>query len=154
MKKIFAIMLVAVMTLSAHAQFEKGTHYLNASLSGFNIGYDKSDFAFGISGEYGYYVANNWMIGGVLGYKYHGSNYFQLKPEFRYSFANNGLNLGAGLQYEYAGTSYVQLCPQVGYTFFLNNKISLEPAIYADFCLNDFSNGSSFGLKIGIGLYR
>lgn len=155
MKKIFAIMLMTVATLSASAQFEKGTHHLNASLSGLGIGFDKGDFAFGLSGEYGYYIENNWMIGGTLGYRHHGgSNSFVLKPSFRYSFKDNGLNLGAGLQYEYAGKSFVQLCPQVGYTFFLGKNISLEPALYADFCLNDFKNGTSAGLKIGIGLYR
>ena len=37
MKKFFVFMLMAVMTLGANAQFEKGTHYVGASLSGFGI---------------------------------------------------------------------------------------------------------------------
>lgn len=157
MKKIFMFLLMAVMTLGASAQFEKGTHYLGASLSGFGIGFSKGDFTFGVNGEYGYYIADSWLIGGVVGYNHRGgTNSLQIKPEFRYSFKQNGLNLGCGLQFEHAGPArnYIQLCPQVGYTFYLSDKISLEPAFYADFALNDFNNGTSAGLKIGIGLYK
>ena len=157
MKKIVLLLFMAVMTLGAHAQFKKDTHYLNASLSGFGIGFDKGNFSIGLSGEYGYYVADNWMVGGLLGYAYSaGFHSLQIKSEFRYSFDSNGLNVGAGLQFEHAGTgrNYIQLCPQIGYTFYLSDKISLEPAVYADFALNDFKNGTSAGLKIGIGLYK
>ena len=47
MKKIVLLLLMAVMTLGAHAQFKKDTHYLNASLSGFGIGFDKGNFSIG-----------------------------------------------------------------------------------------------------------
>jgi hypothetical protein len=96
------------------------------------------------------------MIGGSLSYEYAGAHALKIKPNFRYSFQSNGINLGCGLQFEHAGTerNFIQLCPQVGYTFYLNDKISLEPALYADFGLNDFKNGTSAGLKIGIGLYK
>lgn len=157
MKKVIFVLLMTVSALGAHAQFNKGTHYANASLSGFGIGFENGNFSFGLSGEYGYFIDDNWMVGGLLGYNYSaGHHSFQLKPEFRYSLDSNGLNLGAGLQFEHVGTgrNYIQLCPQVGYTFFLSDKISLEPAIYADFALNDFKNGTSAGLKIGIGLYK
>ncbi len=148
---------MTVMTLGASAQFEKGTHYANANLTGFGIGYKNGSFAFGLSSEYGYYVADQWMLAAAVGYKYESkTNSLLLKPSFRYSFEQNGINLGCGLQYEYKGPgrNFVQLCPQVGYTFFINNKVSIEPALYADFCMNDFKNGTSAGLKIGIGLYN
>ncbi len=157
MKKVLVLMLMAVMTLGANAQFEKGTHYAGANLTGLGIGYQNGNFAFGLSTDYGYYLADQWMIAGTVGYTYknkvHG---VQLKPYFRYTFEKIGLNLGCGLQYEHVGTKqdYVQLCPQVGYTFFINGKVSIEPALYADFCMNDFKNGTSAGLKIGIGLYN
>lgn len=158
MKKIFVLLLMAVMTLGASAQFEKGTQYVGAYLSGLGIGFSKGDFTFGVNGEYGYYIADGWMLGGVVGYNHNraGHNSLQIKPNFRYSFLENGLNLGCGLQFEHAGTelNYIQLCPQVGYTFYLNDKISIEPALYADFALNDFKNGTNAGLKIGIGLYK
>lgn len=157
MKKIFVLMLMAVMTLGASAQFDKGTHYAGASLTGLGIGFEKGTFAFGIGAEYGYYIEDCWMIGGTVAYSHKGgNNSVQIKPNFRYSFKSNGLNLGCGLQFEHAGTNlnYIQLCPQVGYTFYLNDKVSIEPAVYADFGLNDFKNGTNAGLKIGIGLYK
>ncbi len=151
---------MTVMTLGASAQFEKGTHYAAANLTGLGIGYKNGEFAFGIGAEYGYYVADGWMLGGTAGYEYAGGDFsthsFLVKPAFRYSFKENGINMGCGVQFEHQGTgnNFVQLCPQVGYTFYLNKKISIEPALYADFCLNDFKNGTSAGLKIGIGLYN
>lgn len=157
MKKILMAIVMVMLTLGAHAQFEKGTHYANASLTGLGIGFTKGEFSFGFSGEYGYYIEDSWMIGGAIGYNHvAGHNSLVIKPNFRYSFQDNGLNLGCGLQFEHAGSklNYIQLSPQVGYTFYLNDKISIEPAIYADFALNDFKNGTNAGLKIGIGLYK
>lgn len=193
MKKFFVLLIAVVISMGAKAQFEKGTTYAGASLTGLGIGYEKGSFAFGLSGEAGYFIADGWMLSGALGYKYRsagggvsfddngGGNYdgsgddgwgsrnygyslvdggyshsLLLKAAFRYSFVNNGLNLGCGLQFEHVGThqNYIQLCPQFGYTFYLNNKVSLEPAIYADLCMNDFKNGTSVGLKIGVGLYN
>lgn len=162
MKKFFVLLIAVVISMGAKAQFEKGTTYAGASLTGLGIGYEKGSFAFGLSGEAGYFIADGWMLSGALGYKYRSaggggsSHSLLLKAAFRYSFVNNGLNLGCGLQFEHVGThqNYIQLCPQFGYTFYLNNKVSLEPAIYADLCMNDFKNGTSVGLKIGIGLYN
>ena len=60
------------------------------------------------------------------------------------------------MQFEHAGTNqnFIQLSPQVGYTFYLNSTVSIEAAVYADFAMNDFKNGTNAGLKIGIGLYK
>ncbi len=148
---------MTVITLGASAQFEKGTHYAGANLTGLGIGYKNSNFAFGIGADYGYFIADQWMLGAAVGYeyenKYHG---VLIKPSIRYSFVQNGINVGLGMQYEHKGShaDYVQLCPQVGYTFFINRKVSIETALYADFCMNDFDNGTSAGLKFGIGLYN
>lgn len=157
MKKTLVLLLMTVMTLGASAQFEKGTCYGGATLTGLGIGYVKGEFSFGIASEMGYYVADNWMIGGMVGYRHEGGdNKLLIKPSFRYSFSECGVNLGCGVQFEHAGTNrnYAQLCPQVGYTFYINDKVSIEPALYADFGLNDFKYGTSAGLKIGIGLYH
>ena len=156
MKKIFVLLLMSVLTLGANAQFEKGTHYAGAYLSGLGVGYDKGNFRFGLGGEYGYYINCGQERRAEKADEYAGVHALKIKPNFRYSFMSNGINLGCGLQFEHAGTdrNFIQLCPQVGYTFYLNDKISLEPALYADFALNDFKNGTSAGLKIGIGLYK
>ena len=157
MKKIFAFLFVTVLTLGAHAQFESGTHYAGANLTGLGIGYEKGNFSFGIGAEYGYYVSDGWMVGATVGYRHLGDlNAVLIKPSFRYSFVQNGLNLGCGIQLEHAGSglNYAQFCPQVGYTFYLNRNVSIEPAIYADICMNEPKDGSTVGLKIGFGLYK
>ena len=157
MNKILVLLFMAVMTLGASAQFDKGTHYVGAGLTGLGFGYEKGGFAFGLGAEYGYFVADSWMVGGAVSYSYKGGNHgLQVKPNFRYSFKSNGLNLGCGLQFEHVttGVNHIQLCPQVGYTFYLNDKVSIEPAVYADFGLNDFKNGTNAGLKIAFGLYK
>lgn len=159
MKKYFAILLLAVVSLGANAQFEKGTHYTEASVSGFGIGVKDKKFNIGIGASQGYFVADGWMLLGRMGYQYSGAHSALVQGGFRYSFQKFGLNLGAGVQYEHRGATasnisdYIQLCHQVGYTFYLNHWISLEPALYCDLALNDVKYGTGAGLKIGIGLY-
>ena len=163
MKKYFTILLLAVVSLSATAQFEKGTHYTEASVSGFGIGVKDKKFNIGIGASQGYFVADGWMLLGRMGYQYNGVHSALIQGGFRYSFQKFGLNLGAGVQYEHRGShsgnsesskqDYIQFCHQVGYTFYLNRWISLEPALYCDLALNDVKYGTNAGLKIGIGLY-
>ena len=40
-----------------------------------------------------------------------------------------------------------------GYTFYLNHYLAVEPAVYYKMSTNDFSDGSTVGLKIGLGFY-
>lgn len=42
---------------------------------------------------------------------------------------------------------------EIGYTFYLNRFLAIEPAIYSKMSLNHFSEGSEFGLKLGLGFY-
>lgn len=42
---------------------------------------------------------------------------------------------------------------EIGYTFYLNHYLAVEPAIYTKMSLNHFSEGTEFGLKIGLGFY-
>ncbi|MBP3688553.1 MAG: hypothetical protein J6I54_01040 [Bacteroidaceae bacterium] len=169
MKKVIVALLLAVVTTGANAQFEKGTHYGEASLTGLGIGYAQHQFNFGLGAGYGYFVADGWMVGGRVGYLHQGAgnNFATFQGLFRYSFKKNGLNVGCGLQYQHGKTylfndlrdileakgDYIQLCPQVGYTFYLNHYVSIEPAIYCDLGLNDIKYGTNFGLKVGVGLY-
>lgn len=159
MKKMLLALLFAVVSLGASAQFEGGTMYANTSLTGFGIGYDTgTKFNFGLNAMGGYFVDDCIMVYGKLGYKYQGGpdqHNLQLGAGARYYFSQNGIFMGGGLQYEHrlAHQDYIQLCPEVGYCFYLNHYVSIEPAVYADFCLNKFSEATSFGLKIGVGFY-
>lgn len=42
---------------------------------------------------------------------------------------------------------------EIGYTFYLNHYLAVEPAVYSKMSLNHFSEGSEFGLKVGLGFY-
>lgn len=42
---------------------------------------------------------------------------------------------------------------EIGYTFYLNHYLAIEPAIYSKMSLNNFSDGTEFGLKIGFSFY-
>ena len=47
----------------------------------------------------------------------------------------------------------VCLTPEVGYAFFLGRNLTVEPAVYYDLSLDETSQYSKLGFKIGFGLY-
>ena len=161
MKKSLLLLLFAVVSMSSFAQFEKGTKYVGASLTGLNISYSTGEkFGLGFSANGGYFIEDSWMIHGILGYDHK----WQDGPDFnevvlgagaRYYFQSNGIFLGAGLQYRHsvAQNDFLQLPLEVGYCYYLNHFVSIEPAIYFEPCLNKFSDGTRVGLKIGFGFY-
>ena len=157
MKKVIFVLLMALVSVSANAQFEKGTKYGNVSLSGMGIGYGGTeDFYFGLAGDCGYFVADSWMLRAGLGYQHENEfNGFMLNLGARYYFKKCGVFTGLGLQYEHKGQpfNWFQFVPEVGYCFYVSHYISIEPAVYADLCCNDWSNGSRVGLKLGVGIY-
>lgn len=156
MKKIFFALLLMVVSLSASAQFEKGTRYSNISLDGFGIGYNGgTGFNFGLSADYGYFIEDKWMLKGGIGYKYNNHAHdFLLNAGFRYYFKVNGFFTGLAAQYDYSYMSNnFKFVPEVGYCFYVNHFVSIEPSLYADLCCNNFSNASGIGVKLGVGFY-
>lgn len=158
MKKIFMAILLALTTLSVSAQFEKGTSYLNASMTGLDLSYSKNTkFTLGLNATGGYFLEDGWMLYGRVGYDHPAAsvNTAQLGVGGRYYIEQNGLYLNLGLQYEFAGKeqNYIHLTPELGYCFYLNHYLSIEPAVYYNCCLNKFSEASRVGLKVGLGFY-
>lgn len=162
MKKIFIALLLAAVSLGASAQFERGTKYVNASLTGFGIDYQKAGgFHLGIGGGVGYFVADSWMLQGQLGWNHQDTaNEFNLGLGGRYYLKSNGFFFGAGLRYGVwcAGTGFpvdhnIYLTPEVGYCFFLNDHVTIEPSVYLDMCMNHFKDYTKFGLKVSFGYY-
>ena len=151
-------LLMAITTLSAKAQFEQGTTYLNTSLTGLNMSYGKATkFSFGLDATGGYFLEDGWMVYGRFGYNHPGpdANTAKVGVGGRYYIEQNGLYLNLGLQYEraFGDQNFFQLTPEIGYCFYLNHYVSVEPAVYYDLCLNKFSEGSKVGLKVGFGFY-
>lgn len=158
MKKIFMALLLAVVSLGANAQFDKGTKYLSASLSGLDMSYSKNaKFNLGLNALGGYFIEDAWMLYGKLGYDHSKDfNDVNLGAGARYYIKQNGLYLGCGLQYEHinvGNNNFIDLTPEIGYCFYLNHFVSIEPSVYYNMCLNEFGDGSKAGLKVGVGFY-
>ena len=162
MKKIMFALLLAAFSLGASAQFEQGTKYFNASLTGFGIDWQKEGgFHLGVGVGAGYFVADNWMLLGQLGWNHQdGANEFNLGAGGRYYLVDNGFFFGGGVRYglsDPANSSNVShnayLTPEVGYCFYLNDHVSIEPSVYVDMCMNHFKDFTRFGLKVSFGYY-
>ena len=173
MKKLLMIIALAVSSLTASAQFEKNTSYLNTSLSGLDLSYSGGQkFRLGLDATGGFFVEDNWMAFGRLGFQHqwlpgqdNDVNNVKIGLGGRYYFSQNGIYLGCALQYEHANNidndlklmgckgNYLQLSPEVGYCYHINHYLSVEPSVYYDICLNKFTKGSRIGLRLGIGYY-
>lgn len=156
-KKLIAVFAALMVSVAANAQFEKGKMYAGASLSGLDLSYSgagNGKYAIGALG--GYMFEDNMMLTGQIGLSHNngGTNY-SLGMGYRYYFSDNGIHLGASLKYAYESGGHNDLLPgvQVGYTFFLNGKVTIEPELYYDHALFNFSDYSTVGFRIGIGVY-
>ena len=163
MKKSLLMLLFAAVSMGSYAQFEEGTKYVGASLTGLNLSYSSGEkFGLGLQATGGYFFADSWMATARLEYNHQwmpspqrDRNEVVLGAGARYYFQSNGIFLGAGLQYCHAAVNadYLQLPLEVGYCYYLNQHVSIEPAVYFEPCLNKFSDGTKVGLKIGLGYY-
>ncbi|MDE5677137.1 MAG: hypothetical protein K2G02_01380 [Phocaeicola sp.] len=162
MKKIWlSLMLLVVVALSAHAQFEKDVWYMNASLTGLNLSHSENEgtnFGFALTG--GAFVADNVAVLVNLkgDYKEHGMDETCVGAQARYYFSSCGIYGGLGMAYKHLSCvgfkkNLVCLTPEVGYAFFLGRNVTIEPAVYYDWSLKDASDYSKLGFKIGFGVY-
>ena len=172
MKKIFIGLLMAATTLTANAQFEAGKKYIDASLSGIGLTYSKQEkLRFDIEATAGAFVARDLLLYGRVGFdqkqvvleKYN-QEYSKFVHEItigiggRYYIEQNGIYLGLGVEYGHTDNGKHKydnfyLTPEVGYAFFVNQYLTLQPAVFYNICLNDFSEASKVGLRIGLGFY-
>ena len=158
MKKLVLVVLLTVAATSAFAQFEKGTKYVGASLTGLNLAInDRQHLSFGLDAKAGYFIKDYWMVEGTFGWhtsKTH-LDRCQIGAKLRYAQVENGLYYACGLKYLHERKSFndLQLTPELGYCYYLNHYISVEPAIYYDMSFTNFSKKSEVGLKVGIGIY-
>lgn len=157
MKKCLTLLLLFVATLSAHAQFEQGTKYVGASLSGLNLSYSSNaKFNLGLDAEAGYFIADCVMLKANVGYEHaHESDKVRVGAGARYYFRQNGIYLGAGAEYSHDPElkNDIMIPVEVGYAFYLNHYITIEPAVYYKMSLHDFGGNSTVGARIGIGYY-
>lgn len=161
MRKKIITMAVALFTaLTANAQFEKGKAYVGGSLTGLNAKYTGSEkFSFGVQAQGGYFLATDFMLLGQAGYEHSGkdgvSDKYNVALGTRYYIEQNGIYLGVNCKYVHGGKKFNDVMPgvEVGYAFFVNNSVTVEPAVYYDQSFKNHSDYSTIGVKIGVGIY-
>lgn len=157
MRKAITLFLLLLSVTGAYAQFDKGTKYLSASLSGLGISYSTNErFRLGIDIDGGLFVSDCLLLKANIGYE-HTRNIDDLRAGMgaRYYISQNGLFLGAGAEYNHftKNNNDVMIPVEVGYAFYLNHYITIEPALYYKMSLHDFSGNSTVGARIGLGFY-
>jgi len=160
LKKLFTCIAFTAMTLTASAQFEAGTKYINASLSGLGLSYSKNEKVhLDVRLGTGLFISNNCMLYAGVDYA-HQPHWNQVAVDFagRYYIQQNGIYLSCGLKYAHTQETNGKydnffFTPEVGYAFFLNHYLTLEPAVYYNMSFNHFADGSKVGLRIGLGFY-
>ena len=157
MKKILLIMCLLLGTLTANAQFAKGTKYVSASLSGLGLSYSSNQkFRLGVDATAGYFMADCLMLKGNVTYDHTKEiDDISVGAGLRYYFDQCGVFMGAGADYVHYTPSDndVQIPVEVGYAFFVNRFITIEPSLYYNMSLDSFSQKSTVGVRIGLGFY-
>ena len=160
-KSLFVLVMTLCITLSAHAQFEKGKWYAGASLTGLNLSYNGLEkLRLGVQAQVGHFFWDNIMLLGQASVELSDNkavaNHFTIGAGGRYYFVNNGVFLGANVQFLHANHDHNDVMPgfEVGYAFFINGLVTIEPAIYYQQSFQSHSDYSTVGLRIGIGLYK
>lgn len=158
MKKIFAIAVLFMMISSAaRAQFEAGTKYIGASVTGLNLQYSTNEkLRFGLDAAAGIFIDDGLLIYANVGYD-HTRNIDDITAGLngRYYFTQNGIFMGAGAQFvHYTKSDNDLMVPvEIGYAFYLNHYLTIEPSVFYKMSMHDFSDNSTVGLKIGLGYY-
>lgn len=158
---LLSVVLMVSVALGAHAQFEKDVWYMNASLTGLDLSHSKYEGTnFGIALSGGAFVADNvaLLVNFKGQYVENGLDETSVGAQARYYFSSCGVYGGLGVAYKHLSGSgckkdVVCLTPEVGYAFFLGRNLTVEPAVYYDLSLNDVSEYSKLGFKIGFGVY-
>lgn len=158
-KKILTMAFALLTVMTANAQFEQGKTYVGGSLTGLNMKYTGADkLSLGVQAQAGYFVADEFMLYGQAGYDHKGKGYYDAYNAgvgARYYIEQNGIYLGLNCKYIHAGKRFNDVMPgvEVGYAFFVNNSVTVEPAVYYDQSFKNHSDYSTIGLRIGVGVY-
>lgn len=155
--KIILIIAAFAISLSSYAQFETGKKYVGASLSGLDLNYSGSnEFTFGVQAKGGYFFLDNCMAIAQLSYDKQTDVPSSLSVGLgaRYYLVQNGIYFGASANYLHSD-NFDDCMPsvQVGYSFFINGSVTIEPEIYYNQSLKNHGDYSTFGLRIGLGIY-
>ena len=115
------MLLLCIIALTAHAQFEKGTKYIGASVSGLNLSYSSNEeFRLGLNAETGYFVSDCLMLKANVGYEHtKGMDDVKVGAGARYYFDQCGVFLGAGAEFNHftKNNNDLMIPVEIGYAF-------------------------------------
>ena len=161
MKRRIAFMLVSLfVTLAANAQFEHDKVYIGGSLTGLDLSYNGlSHLNLGLQAQGGYMVDDGLMLLGQMSIQHNGTegmpDLISVGAGGRYYIQQNGIYLDVNLKLLHANHNYNDVMPgvEVGYAYFVSKTVTVEPAIYYDQSFKKHGDYSTFGFRIGIGVY-
>lgn len=158
MKRSIVSLILLLVAITVSAQFEKGTKYIGSSLSGASLSYNGSEKgSFGIQAKAGYFLQDDWMVTAQLSYdkKNDVPASYSIGGGVRYYIVQNGLYLGAGVSIKHYTTDFNDFMPgiQIGYSFFLNKSVTVEPELFYDQSFKNHGDYSTFGVRVGLGVY-
>lgn len=159
-KKIIMMAAALLMAVSASAQFEQDKIYLGASLSNIDLSYSGlRKFNIDVNAEAGYFLSDDFLVKALVGYDHStakgSADDVVLGVGARYYIEQNGIFLGVNAKYIHNNHSFDDFRPgiEIGYAYFLSRTVTVEPAIYYDQSFKSHSDFSTFGLKVGLGIY-
>ena len=165
MKKYLLTLVAVLMTITASAQFEEGKMYGSASVTGLGLNYSgEKGLNLGVGAKAGYCFMDNWMVLAGVGLNTQTEDAkrntdLEVGVGARYYIIQNGIYLGVNAKYKHYynmdSKFHNDVLPgiEVGYAFFINHYCTIEPAVYYDQSFNNHGKYSTFGLKIGFGIY-
>jgi hypothetical protein len=143
------------LSIQASAQLDKNTMMAGGSLV-FNKytpkGGGTSTTYFLYNPNFGYFVADNFVVGAGIGFNAYGSgnNIVHFSPYLRYFvkkfYLQTKFDYGRSNSQNNSNLSF-----DLGYALFLNDNVALEPAFYFSQNLN--GQGSNLGFKMGFQIY-
>lgn len=167
MKKTISLVAVLVLaTVSLNAQTEKGYMIVGTDFS--SLSFNKAGFSFGVNPSIGWFLADNFALGGTLGLQYDkpkdedGTFMYGILPTARYYFAGSMKNkiygqVRTGIEgYSVNGNSSTawQAGAQLGYNHFINKSVALELA--ADYTYRkhkDVDGMGTFDINFGLQIF-
>jgi hypothetical protein len=159
-RKIAFILFSLLVTFTASAQFEQDKVYVGGSLTGLNLSYNGlSNFNIGLQAQAGYMVDDDLLVLAQALIQHNGTegvpDNISVGVGGRYYIEQNGIYLGVNCKLLHANHNYNDIMPgvEIGYAFFISRTVTIEPAIYYDQSFKKHSDYSTFGLKVGIGVY-
>ena len=161
-KRIVMMMMALTMSVAMFAQFEKGTAYSSAGLTGASLNYSGAEkWRCDVGAKLGYCLDDCWMalVQGEFNYRKYQSNALTLGLAVRYYVIDNGIYFGGGVNYQHRpgleGNCIDDFMPTVhiGYAHFLSRTVTIEPELYYNQSFKNHEDYSNFGFRLNFGIY-